>query len=218
MKRLTLLLGVILLVSCQNKVQIGAAYEGETSEIEDVTHNNVVVQSIEKNSDSLSSIILKENVLKLEFDTTNENLPDYFKIFDDALIKKYIAFADKTYPLRSNPKHYDHFVLYLVEFESEQDTKNIFDRLVKEQSEDIKTSNPFRLQVFAKYGGIITYKENYIITLVKTCRDTPNKMSWNDYENLFFNIIHHDTKDTSEYLYAKCGMMNFNLMNFKKSK
>lgn len=193
MKRITLLLSALFLISCQNRTQNETTHSDDTiTEIENIVpENNFTSQTIEKNSDSLSRIFLKENSLKLEYDKKDNNFPDFFKIFDKKAVKRYIAFADKTYPQKTSPKYYDHFVLYLVEFNSEQDRKTVFDEFVKEQSENIETLKPIRSRLFAKYGGIITYKGNYIITLVKTCRDTPNGMNWNDYENLFFSIIHH---------------------------
>jgi hypothetical protein len=65
------------------------------------------------------------------------------------------------------------------------------------------------LSVHCKSGGFIFRKDNFLISLVETCREplTKEKISWKEYENIF--LTGYGIIKKKEFLNTNCGARNY---------
>lgn len=174
------------------------------------------VDLVRQRADSfVQSIIGTEKVYWL-FDISDKNLPRDFKVFKTEGLLKIHAYSRKNYPKKSKPNSYEHFVLWLLEYQTKEEAKASFEQY----SSDIERFNVpdsmmnrrdyERIRYIhgtSKYGGFICQKDRYVINLVETC-DFSDKYAVK-YEKRFIAIIFDKSDKNVIALNADCGEMKY---------
>jgi len=185
--------------------------------------NKNIKVNLESQIDSFASSILKENKRILLKDDLKESGVGHLSIFSKMGLKNHYAYSDKRYPKNSQPTYYENFTLFVLEYDSEKSASNSFSKvyvnskLNNDQMDSLRNSNPNLLRSIntsLKPGGLICQRNNYVLSLIKTCSRPPIKNNWREYEDVFIRSISTDGK-TINTLNAKCGMMKY---NFEKRK
>ena len=171
--------------------------------------------------------VLKENLRKHTFDATDLNKPKHIEIFDNVGLKNIIAYSNKNYPKNSEPNYYEHFTLFVANYQSELNALKTFALIEmtskenpaeyllaqKKFSERIKALN-----IGTKPGGMIIQTGKQIFSLVKTCRETPIGGTWNDYEKKFIKYLTKRGDEEFKVLNSHCGMNKYELKTIKASR
>lgn len=171
--------------------------------------------------------VLKENLRKYTFDATDLNKPKHIEIFDNVGLKNIIAYSNKNYPKNSEPSYYEHFTLFVANYQSELNALKTFALIEmtskenpaeyllaqKKFSERIKALN-----IGTKPGGMIVQSGKQIFSLVKTCRETPIGGTWNDYEKKFIKCLTKRDDKEFKVLNSNCGMNKYELKTIKASR
>ena len=179
--------------------------------------------NLDNQIDDFATKILDFNKVKHSAEYLSRSEVGHVTIFNFDGLKNYYAYSDKRYPKNSQPTYYENFTLFVFEYESEVSASNCINliyantNLTSEQLDSIRKNNPKLLnniETSLKPGGLIIQKNNYVFSLVKTCRKPPVKNNWKEYEDIFIRSISTDGQ-TIKTLNAKCGMMNY---SFEKRK
>ena len=182
-----------------------------------------ITTNLKNQIDDFATQALDTNKIKHPADSLSRLEVGHISIFNFNGLKNYYAYSDKRYPKKTLPNHYEHFTLFVFEYENELSASNSFksvyanSNLNSEQLDSISIGNPklpTNISTSLKPGGLICQKNNYVLSLVKTCRKPPVKKNWNDYEELFIRSI-STGKEAINTLNAKCGMMKY---KFEKRK
>ena len=179
--------------------------------------------SLDHQIDSFINSVLKSNKRKhLKDDLENSDI-GHLQIFNKDGLNNYYAFSDNRYPQQSQPTYYENFTLFTLEYNDVKSATNSFRTVYKnsnlksEQIDSLRNHNHELLRninTSLKPGGLICQRNNYLFSLVKTCRKPPILNSWKEYEELFIKSIATD-EQTINTLNATCGMMNY---KFEKRK
>ena len=70
--------------------------------------------------------VLKEKLRKHTFNATDLNKPKHIEIFDNVGLKNIIAYSNKNYPKNSEPNYYEHFTLFVANYQSELNALKTF--------------------------------------------------------------------------------------------
>lgn len=179
--------------------------------------------NIDSQIDSFIQSTLKQNQRYHSKEDLKKNDIAHIKIFDQTGLTNYYAYSDKRYPQSDPPTEYDHFTLFVLEYDNETSASNSFktvyrhSKLDRELIDSLRVLDPQLLNSIAtslKPGGLICHRNNYIFSLVKTCRKPPFNIKWDEYEQLFINCISSDNILINT-LNAKCGKMKY---RFEKRK
>ena len=171
--------------------------------------------------------ILKENLRKQTFDSTDLNKPKHIEIFDNVGLKNIIAYSNKNYPKNSEPNYYEHFTLFVANYQSELNALKTFALIEmtskenpaeyllaqKKFSERIKALN-----IGTKPGGMIVQSGKQIFSLVETCRETPNGGTWSNYEKKFIKYLTKRGDEEFKVLNSDCGNDRYQIETRKASR
>lgn len=147
----------------------------------------------------------------------------HMNIFDKKGLSNYFAYSDKRRSNNTRPTYYENFVLFVLEYDSDIAASNSFQtvfsnsKLSEKEIDSLRTNNYKLLasiDTSLKPGGLICLRNNFIFSLVKTCRKPPIDMSWGAYEELFIKSIINKNEEVNS-LSADCGNVNY---TFEKRK
>ena len=170
--------------------------------------------------------VLKENLRKHTFDATDLNKPKHIEIFDNVGLKNIIAYSNKNYPKNSEPNYYEHFTLFVANYQSELNALKTFaliEMTSKENPAEYQLAQKKfaerikALNIGAKPGGMIVQSGKQIFSLVETCRETPIGGTWKDYEDKFIGFIIKNGEEI-EILNSDCGMDRYRIEKRKASR
>ena len=206
---------LILAISCNQKVDrteddFSNAPEETTEELKADTN------SYFPKHEEFVQHILDNRLRKHDFEYVVENCRHH-ELFPVDGLQEIVAYSDKNYPKSVSPTYYEHFTLFCLRYSTADQAKVNFDNfylttqldtskfdvveqsLIEKQQQIIAASKP---------GGLIVQENEWIYSLVETCRETPIGGNWVDYENLFLSYIGHK-KDSITVLNADCGNMTY---------
>jgi len=207
---------LLLVISCNQEVdRIENDYSNESEETakELKTDSNSYVPKY----DEFVRYILKDKVRKHDFQYVIKNCR-YYELLPIDGLQEIIAFSDKNYPKKVNPTKYEHFVLFCFKYSNSNQAKLNFDnfhlltQLDTTKYDAIEQSiikKHQKIKLASKPGGLIVQKNEWIYSLVETCRETPIGGNWVDYENLFLSYLGNNQKDSLIVLNADCGKINY---------
>lgn len=233
MKFKILTIFLIIFIACGN----------ENKKINNSVNNTQLTQNEPKIKDSLGDIkakvIVKQKVISLK------QITKYFKIskakhthhkiieglnskVDFANIPVFSgynmlhAFSYNDYPRKSKPTKYNHFLLYIYEYQDKLKANDIFRELEKIVNKGYlngtrgATKETDELSYAAYYGGFICLKNNFIIWRVETCIPDYKKTDpVNEYNFLKF-LYNDDELATIKFFNSDCGDMfrTYNYFDF----
>ncbi len=171
--------------------------------------------------------VLKENIRTHTFELSNLDKPKHLRIFQSNGLQNIVAYSNKSYPKKSKPNYYEHFILFVANYDSQQNAKKTFDRiksdskyglsewrnLESDQSERVRALN-----IGAKPGGMITQYGKQVFSLVETCREVPFGENWNEYETKFIKYLTRTGNEEFEVLNSNCGMDKYKFEIIKASR
>jgi hypothetical protein len=120
-------------------------------------------------SDSFVRSILDTNTLDWTFRPNDNNTPKYVKLFKQDGIKTIYAYSNKEYPQKSKASSYEHFVLFLLEYQDKASAVSAFDRFTsdtenfdidKKQVNDSTYERISHIYFLSKYGGLVGRKNS----------------------------------------------------------
>lgn len=188
----------------------------ESTEL-DIEEYGGISTNLENQIEVFATQALDTNRIKHSAEDLSRSEVGHISIFNFNGLKNYYAYSDKRYPKRTLPNHYEHFTVFVFEYENEISASNSFksvyanSNLNSEQLDRLRKDNPKlprNINTSLKPGGLICQKNNYVLSLVKTCRKPPVKKNWNDYEELFIRSI-STGREAINTLNAHCGMMKY---------
>lgn len=160
--------------------------------------------------------VLNDRVRKHGFEYVVENCR-YQELFPVDGLEEIVAFSDKNYPKNVSPTDYEHFILVCFKYYTTNQAKLNFDNFYLTTQLDTSKYDAVEQSLIEKHdmiiaaskpGGLIVQENEWIYSLVETCRETPIGGNWVDYENLFLSYIGHE-KDSITVLNADCGKMKY---------
>ena len=128
------------------------------------------------------------------------------------------AYSDKSYPKKVDPYSYEHFTLFCFKYSNQEQAKINFEEVYNytqlDKSKNIEVDQSIldkhnRIITYSKYGGFIVQKNEWIYSLVETCREPPYGKTWIEYENLFLRYLGSNKRDSLIVLNADCGRVRF---------
>lgn len=207
---------VTVLTSCVNQHK----QENKNSEFDSFQTENLfdTIDYFKRAIDFVSRI-LNDEIRIHEFIKTQE-APNHLEIFSKEGLIKVTAFSNRNFPEKAEPKDYEHFTLFCLEYESAKYAEGAFQELCRlseldlnlNRSNTIDSSTIQKVRFLngqSKPGGFILQKSKWIFSLVETCRDTPIGGTWLGYEDLFIRYIFKDSSDSISVLNADCGKMKY---------
>ena len=220
---------VLLLLSCNGKEKKETESKSEPI-IESKTEikpESELDNDYSKSVELFAQDVLKENMRVHSFDLTNSKKPKHSRIFQSDGLQKLVAYSNKNYPEKSEPYYYEHFTLFVATYSDNEIAKNTFDQIKLDSKKiglksDLKNLNKTdynratALITGIKPGGMIVQKGKQVISLVETCRDTPIRGSWVDYEQKLLSYI-IDNEDNIEVLNSDCGKMTNYIVEIRKA-
>ena len=220
----------LLICSCNEKAEKQKPEQISESNIESKAERNT---ELELNTDySISAElfakdVLKENLRKQTLDITNLEKPIHAQIFENVGLKKIEAYSNKNYPKNSEPNYYEHFTLFVANYQSEINALKTFELIKMTSKENLAeyqlaqkefVNRVKALNIGAKPGGMIVQSGRQIFSLVKTCRETPIGGTWNDYEKKFIKYLTKRGDEEFKVLNSHCGMNKYELKTIKASR
>jgi hypothetical protein len=220
---------ILLFCSCNEKAEKHKPERNSESNIE--TQTELKKESELETHYSLSAElfakdVLKENYREHSFEATDLGKPKHTEIFDNIGLKNIIAYSSKNYPKNSEPNYYEHFILFVANYQSELNALKTFaliEMTSKEKPAEYLLANKKfvqrikALKIGTKPGGMIIQKGNQIFSLVKTCQETPIGGTWNDYEKKFIKYLTKQGDEEFKVLNSNCGMNKYELKTIKAS-
>lgn len=196
------------------------------SELESITESELD-NDYSESAELFAKEVLKANVRTHTFELTNLEKPKHLRIFQSNGLQKIVAYSNKNYPKKSEPNYYEHFILFVANYDSQKNAKKTFDRiksdskyglsewreLESDQSERVRALN-----IGAKPGGMITQYGKQIFSLVETCREVPFGENWNQYEAKFIKYLTRTGNEEFEVLNSNCGMDKYKFEKIKASR
>ncbi|MEP1490372.1 MAG: hypothetical protein ABJK28_18275 [Algibacter sp.] len=179
-----------------------------------------------KSAELFAKEVLSDNIRTHTFDLDNSENPKHLRIFQSDGIEKVIAYSNKNYPKNSEPNYYEHFILFVATFNNKENAKKTFKRIKSDSKYGLSEWNKLEkglservrsLNIGAKPGGMITQRGKQILSLVKTCRETPISGNWKDYENKYIGFITKNGEEI-EVLNSDCGMDRYKIKKRKASR
>lgn len=165
--------------------------------------------------------ILDTNYRFHEFLVGEDRMPVHLTIFDTAGVKKILAISSKQYPHKTAPSQYPHFYLFAVAYDSDSLASEYFNKLAQELSLTPDELSELgvqeqkrirRIHTQSKPGNLIVQSDEFVFSLVESCRETPIGGTWVDYENRFLFEI---AKGGSSVfvLNSDCGDCKYQFIN-----
>lgn len=153
------------------------------------------------------------------YSVKDKNLPHYIKLFDKTGLEKVHSYSLKNYPKKNPPSEYEHYDLLILEFKDSIHSQTAFGKLMytmefRNGKTDIPAEEIEIMRFYAKYGGLIVQKNQYILSLVERCGGPGGTLfkTWEEYEDYFLkSIFGSDLKDLL-VLNANCGGDYFELI------
>ena len=186
-----------------------------------MTDNSEVQNIIKLRADSFIRSILDTNALHWTFEPQDEDMPRYLEFFKQDGIKRIYAYSNKNYPRKSKASQYKHFLLFLIEYQNKDFAKASFNRFLSDTetyNSDTETYNFDKDQTdkqeydrimlilgYAKSGGLVGQKDNYLLSLVENCGFPFKFRTWPEYEKNFIETIFDKSDSGSTILNANCG-------------
>ena len=184
-------------------------------------------ENIYQITDSLIYKFYGKKLKHVEFDEKAKKKPKHISFFKKEGISKVKGILSYDFSGNYETSAFENYTLFLIEYKNDSFAKNSFKKL-KEDNESIISliennewfntnddkNNPEKdriltFSVHCKSGGFIFRKENFLISLVETCREplTKEKMTWKDYENEF--LKGYKVFEKREFLNTDCGSRNY---------
>ncbi len=214
-KHFFILTFLLLTISCNREVNKKESdYSNKTEETAKEIRNDSSYYS-SKHEDFVR-YVLKDRVREHGFEYVVENIR-YVGLFPVDGLQEIVAFSDKNYPKKVKPTDYEHFILFCFRYSSVTQAKLNFDNFYLHTQLDTTKYDAVeqsyiemheKIKGASKPGGLIVQENEWIFSLVETCRETPTGGNWDDYEDLFLSYIGQD-KDSITVLNADCGKMTF---------
>ena len=206
---------MFLAFSCTEKVD---RTQNDTSKaIEEITDKlKTETKLIVPKHEQFIQHILDTNLRKHDFEYVIENCRHY-ELFPIEGLQEIVAYSDKNYPKNVVPTYYEHFTLFCFRYSTAYQAKLNFDIFYLTTQLDTSKYEAVEQSLIKKHdmiiaaskpGGLIVQENEWIYSLVETCRETPIGGNWDNYENLFLSYI-GDTKDSITVLNADCGGMTY---------
>lgn len=155
---------------------------------------------------SFSEYVLKENLRFHEFTFPGSDSLKHFMFFSKSGLTRITAYSDKRYPIAIKPTNYEHFTVFIFEYSTETKAKYAINKLrkvsltlSKTKSENLWDSVDAFTKDFhfsSKSGGLICQKDKYVFSLVETCRETPLRGTWLEYEDIFMSFVLSENETT----------------------
>lgn len=170
--------------------------------------------------------VLKENLRKQTFEINDTKRPKHTEIFDNVGLQNITAYSNKNYPKNSEPFRYEHFTLFVANYQSELNALKTFALITMTSKEDLPkyqlaqkkfVQRVKAINIGAKPGGMIVQAGNQIFSLVETCREAPIDGNWQEFENKFLNYIVKEGKEI-EVLNSDCGKDRYSIEKRKASR
>jgi hypothetical protein len=213
---------IILIISCSQKH--GRDNHNQNDSL--VTSINTPIDNtyklspgiIESRVDSFVRSLIGTNAILWTFKSGDKNLPKYLHSFKQEGIKQIQAYSNKNYPKKVSPTDYEHFILFMVEYQNKKMAQEAFERfnsdidsfeIVNEKNVDSDYDRKMYIYGNSKSGGLIAKKDNFLFSLVETCRDPYKFGTWPEYEKYFIECIFDKTDNGQTYFNADCGKMKF---------
>lgn len=161
--------------------------------------------------------VLKDKAREHDFEYVIENCRHY-ELFPIDGLQEIVAYSDKNYPKNVPPTYYEHFTLFCLRYSTADQAKLNFDNFYLTTQLDTSKYDAVEQSLIEKHdmiiaaskpGGLIVQENEWIYSLVETCRETPIGGNWVDYENLFLSYLAKEHTDTLIVLNADCGKMNY---------
>jgi len=162
--------------------------------------------------------VLKDKKRSHRFEPDDTTAPSHLTIFSTNGIKSITAYSDKRYPKTIEPSYYEHFILFVLEYQDQRHAGEAFKKLIRDSElmtqdlDSLDHSEQDRLEFLygqSKPGGMILQKNQLIVSLVETCRNTPIGGTWTEYEDLLLSYILNDGEEIT-VLNADCGKLKYN--------
>lgn len=206
---------LLVLHACEDK-KVEASYSETPVAIEPQTKTESQLDLMDVVDDFIDEV-LNENQRYHQFELPTNKQPKHLEIFSKDGLQKVSAYSDKRYPRNTSPRYYEHFTLFILNYQNADQATQAYNKLKMETSFDYKKLNSLQGEEKArkqflfsqtKPGGMICYKKNFLFSIVETCRNTPIGGTWLDYENLFLRYI-TDKNETIKVLNADCGQIQY---------
>lgn len=218
MKKINFFISTLLLlaISCTQKVD--RTEKDALNETEETTKElKADTNSYLPKHEEFVQHILNDRVRKHGFEYVVENCRHH-ELFPVDGLQEIVAFSDKNYPKNISPTDYEHFILFCFKYSTTNQAKLNFDnfhlltQLDTTKYDAVEQSlieKHEKIKLASKPGGLIVQKNEWIYSLVETCRETPIGGNWVDYENLFLSYIGNNQKDSLTVLNADCGRLEY---------
>ncbi len=219
-----LLIIILLLLSCKGKKEKEIESKTKTESVVKTTTTSELIIDYSKSAKLFAVEVLKENLRVHKFLPSTKR-PYHLEILQMKGLQNITAYSNKKYPENRDPSHYEHFVLFTATYDNSETAKSKFDQIKSDSNygwtdlENLTGGIKDRvrtLATYAKYGGMIIQKENYIFSLVETCGETPIGGKWTEYENDLIGYLTQNG-DEIEVLNANCGQDRYQLERRKAS-
>ena len=217
---------ILLLYSCngEKKKEIESNSEIKTESVTETKTKSELDRDYSKSAKLFAEEVLKENV-RVHTLSPNSKKPYHLKILKTEGLQTITAYSNKKYPKNREPSHYEHFVLFAATYNNSETAKSSYDTIKSDSnygwtdSENLTGEVKKRVKVlstYAKYGGMIILRGKQILSLVKTCGETPIGGKWTDYENKFVKYITENGEEI-EVLSSNCGKDRYQVEHRKAS-
>lgn len=206
---------LLLAISCNQKVD-GTENDSSNAVKETTEEIKSDINLYFPKHEAFVQHILDNRLRKHDFDYVLENCRHH-EIFPFDGLQEIVAYSDRNYPKSVSPTYYEHFVLFCLKYSTADQAKRNFDNFYLTAQIDTSKFDAMEQSLIERHrliiaslkpGGLIVQENEWIYSLVETCRETPIGGNWVDYENLFLSYIGHE-KDSITVLNADCGKMTY---------
>ncbi|MGS2727349.1 hypothetical protein ACU8DI_12130 [Psychroserpens sp. BH13MA-6] len=222
MKHHICLIILLVLCSCHDKAEAPKSLEHSEPIIAPKIERKTASKSetdVSNTAELFAKEVLQDHFRKHTYTPTDSTKPKHTDIFENVGLQNIVAYSNKNYPKHSAPTGYEHFILFVANYQSELNALKTFALITSSSKENppayLLAQKTFiertkALNIGAKPGGMIVQSGRHIFSLVETCRATPIGGTWHDYEDRFITFI---TKNEAEIdiLNADCGMNRYRL-------
>ena len=181
-----------LLLSCVNR-QNGANsnVDKKEEEVNDINSS--------KAGKYISQIILKKNVGTKSFSSTELDGINYGKLLSKEGLLNFVAYYDNRTQQLTEPTKFEDFLIFEATYDNPENAKRAFQRIqsdaeLSNSKEQIELEEELSdrielLKLGESYGGLITFHENQIYSLVENCDISPLNKSWLELEYIFTDML-----------------------------
>ncbi len=166
---------------------------------EEKTNNQVKDKDSSKAGKYFSESILEMNVGIKSISSSELNSLNYNQLFSQEGVIDIVVYYDKRKNQFNEPTKFEDFLLFVINYDNSENAKKAFKQIKldaelcnsnKQFEKNEKLSNRLELlKLGEKYGGLITYNENQVFSLVENCEKIPLNKSWLELEYMFTDLL-----------------------------